>query len=407
VQWVCSMKHVTVAIILASAPAHAERFELYGNLDVSLDDSTKGIAGMVANDGTSTPVGNSGWMPAVSTNISYVGARGGHAIAGIEAVFQLETQVDVSATAGTVNTNSNSDSIVRGGLTSRNSFVGLTGEFGALKIGKTDAPMKLSIARVNPFAGTVGDASAIIGNTGGDNRVEFGTRLDHALWYESPSVYGFTAVVLWSPGQNRADDNSIQAAGESGCTGGNVPGSGGLPYGCNDGSYGTAIGASIAYESGPVYAAASYELHRDVNRSSDEDGSDVMVGAQRVVFDDRFAVADAVSLGYAHAFKSPAVLGERNIETTLGADTSSNMFAGMYRRAFDSHISVYVVYALQANHRAAHYDLGAGGRAVTTDCHDATQIAAVNPDGTPNGGGPFCYTGGRLQAVSTGMTYRF
>jgi len=25
-----------------------------------------------------------------------------------------------------------------------------------------------------------------MGNTGGDNRVEFGTRLDHSVWYESP-----------------------------------------------------------------------------------------------------------------------------------------------------------------------------------------------------------------------------
>ncbi len=52
------------------------------------------------------------------------------------------------ATAGTVNTNSNNDSIVKGALTSRNSFLGVSGdEFGAIKLGKTDAPMKTSTAR--------------------------------------------------------------------------------------------------------------------------------------------------------------------------------------------------------------------------------------------------------------------
>ena len=35
-------------------------------------------------------------------------------------------------------------------------------------------------------------------------------------------------------------------------------------------------------------------------------------------------------------------------------------------------------------------------------------IAAVNPvDGTFTPGGPFCYVGGTLQAISAGMTYKF
>jgi len=43
-----------------------------------------------------------------------------------------------------------------------------------------------------------------MGNTGGDNRVEFGTRLDHALWYESPKFGGgFQFNALFAPGQNR------------------------------------------------------------------------------------------------------------------------------------------------------------------------------------------------------------
>src|SRR5579859_4190167 len=113
--------------------------------------------------------------------------------------------------------------------------------------------MKLSTARLNPFVGTIADYAAVIGNTGGDNRTEFGTRLDHAIWYESPNWSGFSLMALVSPGQNRSDDNSIQAAGESSCTGGNVPGSGALPYGCNDGSFGTAVGVSAAFETGPIY----------------------------------------------------------------------------------------------------------------------------------------------------------
>lgn len=435
----------------------------YGNLDLALEVATKGIAGKVANDGMSTPVGNMGAMPAVSTNISYLGIRGKHGLgSGVSAIFQLETQLDIAATSGTVNTNSNNDSIVKGALTSRNSFLGVASELGAIKLGKTDAPMKTSTARLNPFVGTSGDYAAVIGNTGGDNRTEFGTRLDHAVWYESPSWSGVSVVALWAPGQNRSDDNTIQPSGESSCAGGNVPGSGALPYGCNDGSFGAAYGVSVTYDDGPLYIAASYELHKDVNRTSDADGSMFTTGGQTFTFDSTVGIADewgwrvagtykapsrttvgalyedlrrsvpyhyfdersrkavwllvsqdiapseAVHIGYAHAFKSPGSLGEHNIETAPGADNATDMVTAMFRHAVDKQVSFYVVYAVQANHQAAHYDLGAGGRAITTDCHDASQIAAVNgADGTFAAGGPFCYTGGTVQAASVGMTFKF
>jgi hypothetical protein len=62
-------------------------------------------------------------------------------------------------------------------------------------------------------------------------------------------------------------------------------------------------------------------------------------------------------------------------------------------------------YAETHNARFTHYDLGAGGRSVTTDCHDGS-----NPDTSgfdPNGGSPHCYTGGKVQGASVGMKYRF
>ena len=49
---------------------------IYGNLDLSLDDSTKGISGKTAANPPTTPVGKTGWLPDISTNLSYVGLRG-------------------------------------------------------------------------------------------------------------------------------------------------------------------------------------------------------------------------------------------------------------------------------------------------------------------------------------------
>ncbi len=55
---------------------------LYGNLDVSFDYATKGLQGSYAQGGS--PVGKMGWKPDISTNLSYLGVRGHHPIAGCQ-----------------------------------------------------------------------------------------------------------------------------------------------------------------------------------------------------------------------------------------------------------------------------------------------------------------------------------
>jgi len=458
---------------------------LYGNLDLSLDLSTKGISRLNApGTGVYTPIGNGGWLPAISSNLSYVGVRGFQTLGQstpFQFVYQLETEIQVSATSGTTNTNSNTSDAVKGGITSRNSFIGLGSPvWGSIKIGKTDAPYKYSTARMNPFAGMLGDYSVIMGNTGGDNRVEFGTRLDHAVWYESPNWHGLSGNLLFAPGQNRAYDSSNVASGESDCSGGNIPGSGPLPIACNDGAFSNAFSTNLAFERGPFYFTAAYELHRKVNRTSDVI-ADTNAGTQPtgnnpfgllydqndVADEDAFKIglqytfptgttvsgiwesmrrkvpayldaqnertrrgtwfaisqqlndADSVHFGWAHAFRTPGDPGQHNADPAYfsaagpagnfvsypRADNAADMFTVALRHRFDRNFSIYANWAETLNHRFAHYDLGAGGRGVTTDCHDAS-----NPDGSgfdPNGGAPRCWTGGHLQGFSVGMSYRF
>ena len=265
----------------------------YGQLDVSLDATTKGIENMVtpyvpfaatnpsAIGGGGLPVGghNLGWMPAMSTNLSYVGVRGFQNLGDYPAkfVYQLETQIDLTATSGISMSGSNESAAVKGGLTSRNSYVGFANDdWGSIKGGKTDTPYKNSTAMMNPFSGMLGDYSAVMGNTGGDNRVEFATRMDHSIWYESPEFDlargRFSFVALFSPGQNRASNSDNIAAGESDCAGGNDPYSGGFAS-CSDGAFQDAVSASATYQTkigdAGVLVTTSYERHQKVNRSSD------------------------------------------------------------------------------------------------------------------------------------------
>src|SRR5712692_8460552 len=418
--------------------------QLYGHIDVSVDNMTKGISGRAvptgnpnvvdANGNLAPATGRLGWQPDVSSNLSYFGLRGGRDLGGgMRAVFQIETQVEMAATPGPT-----SDAQVKSGLGSRNSFLGLTGSWGAVKLGKTDAPYKLSTARMDPFSASVGDYNSIMGNTGGDNRAEFDTRISHAVWYESPMMGGFSLSALASPGQNRSSDNSVRASGESTCTGGNDPDP---VAGCNDGAFDNAYSLAGVFDSGPVYAILAYELHKNVNRTGDETGA-VPMGAVGIVdeyawkagvqyklptnttvnligekmvrnapnpnFNERdrkgywlaltqkVTPQDDINLGWAHAGKTPGDVGTNRSDGTTAAgpvDNEANMYTAGYKHHFaDKQTTWYFVYARQDNHKGAHYDLGASGHGITTDCKD---------------GNANCFAGSTLQAVSIGMTYNF
>jgi predicted porin len=442
----------------------------YGNLDVSFDDTSKNVGSLQLN-GNTPPVGNFGWMPAISTNLSYFGLRGFQRIpdAGFNFVWQAEVGFDISATPGLKETNSNLSDTVNGALFNRNTYIGISSpEWGALKIGKTTAPYENSTAAFNPFAGQIGDMHVIVGNTGGDNRVEFDTRLDHSIWYESPSFAGFQWNALFSPGQNRSDTSDNIAAGESDCTGGNTPQSGGnLPIACNDGAFSNAISTNLSYTNGPFYATAAYERHFKVNRQSDISGIYGFVPTsglalqyfnQDVADEDALKVAalyrfptkttvgaifesfhryvpadlefqnerqrygtwffvsqeltpkDSIHFGWAHAFKTPGDPGQHNDATLVTADglgafapndNQADMITASYKRKLSESLTWYTAVAATFNGPSAHYDLGAGGRGVTTDCHDAFG-ADGGVDSTPH-----CYTGTTILGASTGLQYRF
>jgi hypothetical protein len=117
---------------------------------------------------------------------------------------------------------------------------------------------------------------------------------------------------------------------------------------------------------------------------------------------------DVVSAGWAHAGSTPGDPGQHNTPGGPDPDNQANMYALLWKHALDPSVTIYAVYAAMINHADAHFDLGAGGRAVTTDCHDASQLAAFDPTtGGVTGDGPHCFAGGHLQGVSVGAQYRF
>jgi predicted porin len=476
----------------------------YGNFDISIDDTTKSLTNFDLN-GHSAPIGNFGWLPAIASNSSYLGVRGFQRLPNFPAnfVYQVELGFDISATPGLRQTNSQISDNVNGALFNRNTWVGFANpEFGAIKIGKTNAPYDSSTGGFNPFQGQIGDMRVIMGNTGGDNRVEFSSRLEHSIWYESPTIGGFQFNALFSPGQNRSQISDNIPAGSTDCAGGNDPLSGGLfPQGCNDGAFSNAVSTNLSYTNGPFYATVAYERHFKVNRQSDISGfyggcnigqaftdcvnqgfapvatpgffgnatqlnnfladvadEDAFKVAALYTFPTRTTVGgifeimhryvpqiiqfqnertrngswlfltqeltpiDSVSFGWAHAFKANGDPGQHNSVTTttplpgtadpatcgnacgsfvVSNNNSADMLTSTYKHKFGQNLTWYTAVAVTLNGPNAHYDLGAGGHGITTDCHDA--FAASGGSFSQ----PHCFVGPVLAGVSTGIQWRF
>jgi hypothetical protein len=515
---------------LANAPVDKEPLlheiikGFYGTLDVSFDEVSKGINQLppaypyalanpanpfpanpstgyvVAGGPKGGPVGQLGYQPQIGTNKSVLGYRGDHKIGdtSVDFLYQIETQPSITAAPGLYTSYTQQSNVVKGGIGYGDTFVGIGADkdsldWGKVKFGTTYSPYKKSTDRFNPFSGMLGDYAVIMGNTGGDNRVEFGTRLEHSVWYESPKLVKglFSFDVLFSPGQNRTYDNVIQSAGSPDCNGGNEPGSGNLPLACDDGGFGTAWSADVKFELAGLYVTAAYELHKDVNRNSDGVGANnpnygYLVGLgngvspllnwnqynamvaeygpdyiaangytpeyasdiadekafktgimytfdfglslgtvyewlwrdlpanlefqnerQRngwwfVLSQDIFST-DNISLGWAHAGRTPGDPGGQHNYDPRSIDDTAELFTAAWKHRFDKHFYAYIDAAETINHGNAHYDLGAGGRSLTTDCHDGTS-STVNDYSSA---GPTTWGGCKPIGVSVGMNYKF
>ncbi len=483
----------------------------YGTLDVSLDDTTKGINGLVAYhyapvganpfgpyqiDPTNPapkggPVGRVGWMPALSTNKSVLGYRGSHKIAdtGIDFIYQIEAQPAITAAPGLNTSQYQQSNATKAGIGYGDTFVGFSGNtWGKIKFGTTYSPYKKSTDRMNPFSGMLGDYAVIMGNSGGDNRVEFGTRLDHSIWYESPKFGNlFSFDLLLSPGQNRTYNNVVQSSGSPDCNGGNMPGSGNLLLNCDDGGFDDAFSVDVKLETGPIYATAAWEIHKRVNRNSDGIGSnhpvygylqsinspaldfatyDFLVAEfpgvaatngytppylndigdetafkagvqytfpfglavsgiyeymkreipavlefqnerQRngiwVALSQDFSAKDNFSVGWGHAGATPGDPGGQHNYNPSNRNNTADMYTIAWKHRFDKHIYWYLDAADTINKGNAHYDLGAGGRGLTTDCHDGTNTPVIDYSSAGN----TTWGGCREIGVSTGVNYKF
>ncbi len=175
-------KLIALAIAAAfSAPAFADsaNVSFYGKVNLDIES--------VHNDKNAAPASSSATR--INSNASRFGLKGSEDVAeGLKAIFQYEVQVDANGNSGNGFGNG-----------TRNSGVGLAGDFGQAIVGVWDTPFKTAHNKVELFDNTtVFSAINLIGRANG-NTVNYNTRQKNMVQYWSPNMGGVQVAVSYSP----------------------------------------------------------------------------------------------------------------------------------------------------------------------------------------------------------------
>jgi predicted porin len=224
------MKKQLVAAAVAATlaiPAMAN-VDIYGRAHVTLDH---------LDDGNDSGLN-------LSSNSSRLGFRANHEIAeGLTGMVQIEQEVRFENGAGNFAT--------------RDSFVGLRGDFGMIRLGQFDTPLKIVRGRTDFFGDQIGDARNLtrVRDNYTGNDYDFDTRFRNGVHYRTPTFSNMFVDVHYSTNTD---------------SGSNVDGD-------ND-----AISTAFTYQTSSLYLAAAYERKNDTKSDAIRLGAGVSLGDLRI-----------------------------------------------------------------------------------------------------------------------------
>ena len=234
------MKKSLIALAVAgafAAPAFAatSNVDVYGVMNIAIQDTDVTGSDMTILD-----------------NTSRIGFKGSEDLGGgLKAIWQIESALGGNGTTA-IGTNAT--------LGTRNTFVGLAGDFGTALMGKHDTPYKLGTGSLDIFGDTIGDYN--LGRTDGVSLVN--NTHDHrngsALAYISPTWSGFHfagAVVMNN--------------GETGTA-------------LNNGDTIDATSVTGVYANGPLFASLSWQDAKVLNSKATKLGLGYTMGDAKVGF---------------------------------------------------------------------------------------------------------------------------
>lgn len=201
----------------------------------------------VKNEGTTD---ESTWR--VNSRQSILGFKGAEDLGnGLKAVYKMEFQVDMDGSNDDTSYGLQDSAT---GLLKRNQYVGLSGNWGTLLVGRHDDPIKMMTISRDKFNTTLGDWNEVQAATGVDKMEDIAAnRQNDAILYISPNMNGFTLAAMSSPGEDSV----------------------------NDGIDDDFISIGAKYVNGPLYIGGGWE-ERDGNDGNDEEESWRIAGSYQL-----------------------------------------------------------------------------------------------------------------------------
>ena len=240
---------LVVAGLVSGAVYAQTNVTIYGRVDLGYVYSKsdyKKFQGVVNGDG-------------LSGGPSMLGFRGDEALGnGLKAVFKFEWELDADRGQGPSNP--------------VYTYVGLSGKFGEVLLGRNGTPADYYLSPVTLF---------YIGGNEPINRFRFNMplvniahRWDNAITYNSPNFSGLEFMAIYSFGE---EVNSNKAANGDGYSCTNPAASTGCHKGA-DTSDANKLGLGVRYANGPLYLAALYHAQADDDSAREVDATNWRTG---------------------------------------------------------------------------------------------------------------------------------
>jgi predicted porin len=344
---------IASALVTPSAFADIGNVSVYGVLNADFESvKSSNIGAGVANT-----------VNRVSSNATRFGIKGKEDLgAGLNAIYQLEAQFDL-----------NGNGANGFGNGTRNSHVGLNGDFGTAFLGIWDTPYKTTHNKVELFDNTTFASAINVLGHASSTGVNFNNRLKNSMQYWTPNFNGFQAKLAY--GTDNASTTGVAGTTQ------------------------TVISLSADYDDEMFYAAYGYESFKDTALSTGTvPAGTTLVGplsagnkadGNRLVGAYKFAPESLVGLTYerlsgtnlgvtstrtAWELMGKYTMGNSNFGASyvkagnLGATAASgaNQVSLRYGYSFSKRTEVYGMYSSLSNDTAGSYNLSGGTPVATT-----------------------------------------
>jgi len=353
---------IATAFAAPVAMADSGNVKISGQLNLSLDSI----------NGAPTAGTDNKRATNVSSNASNIVFGGDEDLGnGLKAVWQVQSYMTLGSGGNLGATNDL--------LSSGASYAGLSGGFGAVLMGRQEAPFKILSRKVDLFNNQVGDSRNLLSSGAADGsgstlstKTLWDLRPGNTIAYASPDMNGFKAVAAYSTNPVPSALAALAATEQST----------------------TATSLNATYENGPVFVGAGYQNIKPNAGAAGETATSAWRLAGGYTFGDAKVVAlyqsakdqsmttgddDRKVWGLGASFKMAAAdtikaqyYRAGNYGTT--ANSGANMWALGVDHAMSKRTTAYVAYSTTRNNSAAAYSATGGGHG-----DDASTVTGKNP----------------------------